>query len=153
MPRREEEQERPAIGSSHVRAEGGRYRAAIAAGNSEHSLVVRRLLGLDGEDQMPKDKDPLAPAQIGLIRRWIDQGAVWPENADASVASLGPDAKAQPNTGPIARRFGPPSRPSATLSGHERQSTGSSSPGSTLSGCSPPPKPHSTRSYAVCRSI
>ena len=36
------------------------------------------------------------PAQIGLIRRWIDQGAVWPENADAAVASLGPDAKAQP---------------------------------------------------------
>ena len=38
---------------------GGDTGPAIEPGNSEHSLIVRRLLGLDGEDQMPKDKDPL----------------------------------------------------------------------------------------------
>ena len=42
-------------------AEGRRHRPAIVPGNSEHSLIVRRLLGLDGEDRMPKDKDPLPP--------------------------------------------------------------------------------------------
>ena len=66
---------------------GGDTGAAIIPGNSEQSLVVRRLLGLDGEDQMPKDKDPLARAQIELIRAWIDQGAVWPESADPPVAA------------------------------------------------------------------
>ena len=59
---------------------GGDTGPAIEPGNSEHSLIVRRLLGLDGEDQMPKDKDPLSAAQIALIRRWIDQGALWPED-------------------------------------------------------------------------
>src|SRR6185437_885710 len=71
---------------------GGDTGPAIEPGNSEHSLIVRRLLGLDGEDQMPKDKDPLAAAQIALIRRWIDQGAVWPDGADTVVAQDG-DAK------------------------------------------------------------
>ncbi len=71
---------------------GGDTGPAIEPGNSEHSLIVRRLLGLDGEDQMPKDKDPLAAAQIALIRRWIDQGAVWPDGADTAAAQDG-DAK------------------------------------------------------------
>ncbi len=45
---------------------GGDTGPAIEPGNSEHSLIVRRLLGLDGEDQMPKDKDPLDAAQIAI---------------------------------------------------------------------------------------
>ena len=45
---------------------------------------------------MPKDKDPLPAAQIALIRRWIDQGAVWPETADAAVAPPPADAEDQP---------------------------------------------------------
>src|SRR6516225_7988538 len=42
---------------------GGDSGAAIVPGDSAHSLIVRRLLGLDGDDQMPKDKDPLARAE------------------------------------------------------------------------------------------
>ena len=53
---------------------GGETGAAIVPGNSEQSLIVRRLLGLDGDDRMPKDGDPLPAAQIALIRAWIDQG-------------------------------------------------------------------------------
>src|SRR5689334_15377925 len=55
---------------------GGESGRAIVAGDSQHSLMVRRLLGLDHEDRMPKDKDPLAKNEIALIRTWIDQGAV-----------------------------------------------------------------------------
>ena len=84
---------------------GGETGLAIVPGNSEKSLVVRRLLGLDGEDQMPKDKDPLARAQIELIRAWIDQGAVWPETADAPPASA---AKDEP---PQHWAYRPPIRP------------------------------------------
>ncbi|HEX6463834.1 MAG TPA: DUF1549 domain-containing protein, partial [Vicinamibacterales bacterium] len=71
---------------------GGDDGPVIVPGNGEHSLVVRRLLGLDGEDQMPKDKDPLPRAQIDAIRAWIDQGAPWPESADtvATVADAEP---------------------------------------------------------------
>jgi len=50
---------------------GGMTGPAVVAGDSEHSLLVRRLLGLDGEDRMPLDKDPLPEAQVALIRRWI----------------------------------------------------------------------------------
>jgi hypothetical protein len=60
---------------------GGESGAILVPGNSEHSLMVRRVLGLDGDDRMPKDGDPLPPAQIALIRAWIDQGAVWPNTA------------------------------------------------------------------------
>jgi mono/diheme cytochrome c family protein len=56
---------------------GGETGAIITPGNSEQSLIVRRLLGLDDEDRMPKDGDPLPAAQIALIRAWIDQGAKW----------------------------------------------------------------------------
>ena len=65
---RQEDQERPAPRLRAAALKGGDTGAAIEPGNSEHSLIVRRLLGLDGEDQMPKDKDPLDAAQIALIR-------------------------------------------------------------------------------------
>ena len=67
---------------------GGMSGPAIAPGDSENSVLVRRLLGLDGEDRMPLDKDPLPDAQIALIRRWIDQGAAWPDTAGETAAAL-----------------------------------------------------------------
>ena len=36
---------------------------------------MRRVLGLDGEDHMPLDADPLPEATIAQLRAWIDQGA------------------------------------------------------------------------------
>ena len=70
---------------------GGDSGSAIVPGNSEQSLLVRRVLGLDGEDRMPKDEDPLTPAQIAQIRAWIDQGAAWPEQPGSE-----PSAAADP---------------------------------------------------------
>src|SRR5436190_15440399 len=63
---------------------GGDTGAAIVPGNSEQSLLVRRLVGLDGENRMPKGGDPLSGAQIALIRAWIDQGAAWPQSGEDS---------------------------------------------------------------------
>jgi hypothetical protein len=54
---------------------GSENGAIVIPGNSEKSPMVRRLLGLDGEDRMPKDEDALPAPQIALIRAWIDQGA------------------------------------------------------------------------------
>jgi mono/diheme cytochrome c family protein len=66
---------------------GGLTGPALVPGNGEQSPLVRRLLGLDGEDQMPKDGDPLPAHEIALIRAWIDQGAVWPGEETASEAA------------------------------------------------------------------
>jgi len=68
---------------------GGTSGPAIAPGDSENSVLVRRLLGLDGEDRMPFDKDPLPESQIATIRRWIDQGAIWPDTAGEPAMTAG----------------------------------------------------------------
>jgi mono/diheme cytochrome c family protein len=60
----------------------------IAPGQSAQSRLVKRITVDDsqhGEPRMPKGSAPLAPAQIELIKRWIDEGAVWPDNASVEV--------------------------------------------------------------------
>ncbi len=54
---------------------------------SDVSLLMRRVLGLDGEDQMPLDGDPLPEAAIARLRAWIDQGALMPGAADTGASS------------------------------------------------------------------
>ena len=66
---------------------GGETGAIIVPGKSDQSLIVRRVLGLDGDDRMPKDGDPLPAAQIALLRAWIDQGASWPATEPAPAAA------------------------------------------------------------------
>jgi hypothetical protein len=54
--------------------DGGRNGAVIRPGNAAGSLLVHRIAG-EIEPQMPKDEDPLAPTELAVIRRWIEQGA------------------------------------------------------------------------------
>ena len=66
---------------------GGKSGPLVEPGNPEQSLMMRRVLGLDGEDQMPLDADPLTPEQIEVLRRWIAEGARFdttPAVADAT---------------------------------------------------------------------
>ena len=65
---------------------GGMTGPAVVPGDSENSVLLRRLLGLDGEDRMPLDEDPLPAEQIALVRAWIDQGAPWPETPTTATA-------------------------------------------------------------------
>ena len=65
---------------------------------------MRRVLGLDGEDQMPLDADPLPAATIAQLRAWIDQGAIMP-----STPAPGADATADNRPASSAG-----SRPAAT---------------------------------------
>jgi mono/diheme cytochrome c family protein len=57
----------------------------FVAGNSKDSRLLHRVLGLNNEARMPRGGEPLKPEQIELLRRWIDQGAVWPDNATAEA--------------------------------------------------------------------
>jgi hypothetical protein len=59
---------------------GGISGAVIIPGNSGDSRLMKRILGEGDEARMPMGRDPLKPAQIELIRKWLDQGAEWPEN-------------------------------------------------------------------------
>lgn len=54
---------------------GGKNGALFVPGDPDASLLMRRVLGLDGEDQMPLDNDPLTPEQLDTLRQWIAQGA------------------------------------------------------------------------------
>jgi mono/diheme cytochrome c family protein len=58
---------------------GGRSGVVVIPGDSEASRLMRRVMGLGGEQPMPLGKDPLKPEQIEILRRWIEEGAVWPE--------------------------------------------------------------------------
>jgi hypothetical protein len=58
---------------------GGISGAAIVPGNSKQSRLLTRVLGEGGEQRMPLGGEPLSAQQIELIRRWIDEGAIWPE--------------------------------------------------------------------------
>ena len=113
---------------------GGDTGAIVVPGNSEQSLIVRRLLGLDGEDRMPKDGDPLAAAQIALIRSWIDQGAQRAGTRARRRASPRTPGRRFSRTGPIAGRRVRRSPTSAGRNGCARRSIGSSWPGSRRKG-------------------
>jgi mono/diheme cytochrome c family protein len=55
----------------------------LKPGDSKASRLLHRVLGAGGEPRMPKGGAPLKPEQIELLRRWIDEGAVWPDVASA----------------------------------------------------------------------
>jgi hypothetical protein len=58
---------------------GGERGPAVVSGNSAASLLVQAVAGTHTDiPRMPKKGDALSIEQIGLLRAWIDQGAVWP---------------------------------------------------------------------------
>ena len=64
---------------------GGDIGGAIVPGDSAASPLIRYVAGLEDGMLMPAEGDPLSPDQIGILRSWIDQGASWPDAADAKV--------------------------------------------------------------------
>ncbi len=85
---------------------GGLSGPPITPGKSEESLLMRRVLGLDGEDQMPLDSDPLPEAAIAQLRAWIEQGASMPGAATLPSASA-----ARPAADPDHWAYIKPKRP------------------------------------------
>ncbi len=63
---------------------GGESGAAIVAGDPAKSLVyTMSALNPDDEDVMPTKGNLLALSEIETIKRWIEQGAVWPDDVAA----------------------------------------------------------------------
>jgi uncharacterized protein DUF1553/uncharacterized protein DUF1549/cytochrome c len=67
---------------------GGMSGPVIVPGDSQHSRLIHRVSGMDGEPRMPFGRKPLEPEQIALLSRWIDQGAEWPDSAETADASV-----------------------------------------------------------------
>ncbi len=65
---------------------GGISGKVIVSGQSSASRLIDRLLGKGSEVRMPLGGE-LPPADIALIRSWIDEGAVWPEELSSVEAS------------------------------------------------------------------
>ncbi|MBM4068709.1 MAG: DUF1553 domain-containing protein [Planctomycetes bacterium] len=60
---------------------GGRSGPAIIAGKSDESLMIHAILGRDRPRMPPRDEGKaLAPAEIAVLKRWIDAGAPAPKN-------------------------------------------------------------------------
>ena len=56
----------------------------LQPGKSAESVLVQAVAHVHPALKMPKKGERLTAEQVGLVRAWIDQGAVWPESAVAS---------------------------------------------------------------------
>jgi hypothetical protein len=72
---------------------GGTMGAVILPGNSERSRFYTKLVGKDFGAPMPP-AGPLPPAQVELVKTWIEQGAVWPDDAAGETEFATPDRNA-----------------------------------------------------------
>jgi hypothetical protein len=55
----------------------------IIPGKGAESRLVMAVAGVDEDLVMPPKGDRLTLEQVGLLRRWIDDGAAWPEDPNA----------------------------------------------------------------------
>src|SRR5262249_31299656 len=62
--------------------EGGDSGPVFIPGDSANSRLIHLVAALDRQEMMPPEGKPLSQEEVGLLRAWIDQGAVWPDGAD-----------------------------------------------------------------------
>lgn len=58
---------------------------AIIPGKSSESLLIRYVSGLDPKIVMPPNGERLTGAQIEVLKKWIDEGATWPESSQTEI--------------------------------------------------------------------
>ena len=81
---------------------GGEHGPAFIAGDPEQSRLYRHISGLE-KPLMPMD-GKLAEAEIGILKRWISQGAVWEGTLAEVVRQKEPDPEDR-KIKPEAREF------------------------------------------------
>ncbi len=64
---------------------GDSGKPAIVVGKSSESPLLHRLISKDADEIMPPKGEPLSEAQVALIRQWINQGALWPDDGSTTA--------------------------------------------------------------------
>ena len=84
--------------------------AAIVPGDLAKSPMHKRItLPKDNDDLMPPEGGPLPEAAIKTITAWIEQGAVWPDDAVIKVvAKAAPEGSTPPTVPTVPRKPLPP---------------------------------------------
>jgi len=81
--------------------------APVTAGEPQRSELYRLIAVADAAERMPRDADPLTTAQLGLVRRWISEGAHFDgPNEQAALAAVAPRGTQPPP--PASYRVAPP---------------------------------------------
>jgi mono/diheme cytochrome c family protein len=65
---------------------GGLQGKVIVPGKGSESTLYKRVAGIGDQARMPLGGKPLDPAQVQLIRTWIDEGAEWTDTAEAKTS-------------------------------------------------------------------
>ena len=69
---------------------GGDSGPAIVVKKSAASAIIQRITSSDPDERMPEGGAPLEAEQVALLRRWIDDGAIWPAGS-VEVAANAPE--------------------------------------------------------------
>jgi hypothetical protein len=59
---------------------GGRSGPAIVPGKPEESMLIKRVRGVDPEEDVMPPDNPLPEETIKKLEKWIQDGAVWPDD-------------------------------------------------------------------------
>jgi mono/diheme cytochrome c family protein len=72
------------LDSGEAARKGSNSGPVLVPGKAASSRLLHVVAGLDPDTPMPpRGKAPLSAAEVGKLRAWIDQGAVWPERPTA----------------------------------------------------------------------
>lgn len=59
--------------------------ATVVPHHPERSTLIQRIADPEYGDLMPLDSDPLSASEIEILRRWISEGAIWPDKYAAGT--------------------------------------------------------------------
>ena len=68
--------------------QGGLTGIGIVPEKPNASTLYRRLISQEEGERMPAEAEALPAGQIALIRRWIEQGADWPDGLGSDVQEV-----------------------------------------------------------------
>jgi mono/diheme cytochrome c family protein len=64
---------------------GGDFGVAIVPGKADESRLIHAVLGTNPKLKMPRKGPSLAADEIALLKRWINEGAEWPDSASTTL--------------------------------------------------------------------
>ena len=74
---------------------------AIVPGKPSESVILERITATDPDLRMPPEGPRLTPAQVDLMRRWIEEGAAWKEHWAFRPLERPPVPEVDPAAAPI----------------------------------------------------